>query len=59
MTPGLRTSEFKVAVLTAIGSIAAGLADWVPNRYALIGSVLAGIGYILSRGHAKSGTPTP
>jgi hypothetical protein len=54
MTPGLRTSEFKVAVLTVGVAVVSALADWVSNRYAFAGGVLGAVGYVVSRGLAKT-----
>lgn len=53
MTPGLRTSEFKVAVLTVGVAVVSAAADWVSNRYALGAGVVGAVGYIVSRGLAK------
>jgi len=53
MTPGLRTSEFKVAVLTVGVAVVSAAADWVSNRYAFAGGVVGAAGYIISRGLAK------
>lgn len=53
MTPGLKTSEFKVALITVIFSVVAYAADWINHRYAWGGGIAAAIGYILSRGLAK------
>jgi hypothetical protein len=55
ITPGLRTSEFKVALATVLAAIVSASADWVTARYAFAGGVLAAISYVLSRGHAKAG----
>jgi hypothetical protein len=54
MTPGLRSSEFKVAVVTVILSVVAYVADWTSHRYAWAGGVATAIGYIVSRGLAKT-----
>jgi ammonia channel protein AmtB len=53
MTPGLRSSEFKTAVLVAGAAIVSAAANWVSNRYALGAGVLGGVSYIVSRGLAK------
>jgi hypothetical protein len=53
MTPGLRTSEFKAAALSVIVAVVAGAADWVTNRWAFAGGILAAGAYVLSRGLAK------
>jgi len=54
MSPGLRSSEFKAAVITVVVAIISGLADWVSNRWAFAGGVAGAVGYILSRGLAKN-----
>jgi hypothetical protein len=54
MTPGLKTSEFKVALLTVIFSVVAYAADWINHRYAWGGGIAAVAAYILSRGFAKT-----
>lgn len=59
MSPGLRTSEFKVAALTVGVAVVAGIADWVSNRYAFAGGVLGAVGYVISRGLAKFETRGP
>lgn len=53
VTPGMRTSEFKVAVATAILSLANSSQNWVTWHQALppIGAAVA---YIISRGLAKT-----
>lgn len=52
-TPGMKTSEFLVAVLTAALTLANASANWVSWREALM-PTLAAVGYILSRGFAKT-----
>lgn len=65
MTPGLRTSEFKVTVLTIVAAIVSALQDYVSDPTAVKLGIGASIAYILSRGLAKyesrtsSGAPTP
>ena len=54
MTPGLKTSEFKVALITVVLSVVAYAADWTSHRYAWAGGVAAAISYIVSRGLAKT-----
>jgi hypothetical protein len=54
LTPGMRTSEFALTILTAVGGILSGAENWVPNKYAWVGVVLATIGYAISRGQAKT-----
>jgi hypothetical protein len=56
ITPGLKSSEFKVALVTVLAAVVSYLADWVSHRYAFLGGVAAAVGYILSRGFAKSET---
>ena len=58
MTPGLRTSEFKIAVLAALANIANANQHWTSWRQALL-PTLAAIGYILSRGLAKTEPRSP
>lgn len=53
MSPGLKTSEFKVAVLTVGVAVVSAAADWVSNRWAFAGGVLGAVGYVISRGLAK------
>lgn len=53
LTPGMRTSEFLLTVLATVGSVLSGAENWVPNRYAWAGVVLATVGYGISRGLAK------
>jgi len=54
MSPGLKSSEFKVALLSVAVAVVSGLSDWVSNRYAFSGGILAAIGYVVSRGLAKN-----
>jgi hypothetical protein len=56
--PGYKTTEFLVAVATAVGLVAASSADWLPPRYAAIGSAISAGAYAVSRGLAKI-TPAP
>lgn len=58
MTPGLRTSEFKVAALTVVAAIVSAGADWVSNRFALGAGIVGAVGYVVSRGLAKTETRT-
>jgi hypothetical protein len=53
MTPGMRTSEFYLTVLTLIGSIVASGQDYISSSTATHLSVYGAIAYILSRGLAK------
>ena len=65
MTPGFRTSEFKVTVLTVLGCIISAAADYLSAGNAFKGSVAAAVANIVSRGLAKyetrgsGGTPAP
>ena len=58
LKPGYKTTEFLLVVLTAIGMVASGAADWLPAKYAAIGSAIAAGAYAISRGLAKIGPPT-
>jgi hypothetical protein len=51
--PGYKTTELLVVVLTNIGLILSSAADWLPPRYAAIGSAIASAAYAISRGLAK------
>ncbi len=53
MTPGLRSSEFKVALLTAIGVLANSSAHWTSWRNAATATAAA-VAYVISRGLAKT-----
>ncbi len=53
MTPGLRTSEFKVAALAAILNLLNASQDWVSWRQAATATAAA-VAYVLSRGFAKT-----
>ena len=63
--PGVRTSEFLVAVLNVIGQVIAALAGYVSDPTAVKLSVAGAAAYILSRGLAKyeprgpGGAPPP
>lgn len=57
LKPGYKTTEFLVVVLTAVGLIASAAADWLPPRYAAIGSAVAAGAYAISRGLAKVAPP--
>lgn len=57
LKPGYRTSEAVVTVATIIGLVLASSADWLPPKYAALGSTLTAIGYALSRGLAKMNPP--
>ena len=55
VTPGMRTSEFRVAVLTAILNLVNSSQHWVTWQQAAVAS-LAAVSYVVSRGFAKSET---
>lgn len=60
MTPGLRTSEFKVALANLIGQVVLASNGTVSDGTAAKYSVAGAIAYIISRGLAKlesRGTP--
>ena len=57
LKPGQKTTEFLLVVLTAIGLVASAAADWLPPRYAAIGTAIATAAYAVSRGLAKSNPP--
>jgi hypothetical protein len=59
MKPGYKTTEFWVAVLVAVGSLIAALADQLPPKYAALASAVSGAAYALSRGLAKVYPPKP
>jgi len=53
VTPGLRSSEFKVALLAVVGSIIAALQSYITDGTATKLSVAGALAYVLSRGLAK------
>lgn len=53
MTPGMKTSEFLVAVLTVVGAIVSAAQDYLTNPQAAGLSGLGVVAYIVSRGLAK------
>jgi hypothetical protein len=55
LKPGFRTTEFLLAVLTAVGTTAASLAGVLSPRWAAVASAVATFAYSLSRGIAKAG----
>ena len=57
MKPGYTTTEFFVVVLTNVGLVAAAAAEWLPPRYAAIGSAVATAAYAIARGLAKQTQP--
>lgn len=59
VTPGMKTSEFLVSILTAVGMILSGAENWLPNKWAGAGVALSTIGYAISRGLAKTEPRNP
>jgi len=51
--PGVRTTEFWLAVVVIAGSALDALAGSLPDRYAGIAAAVASVLYALSRGLAK------
>lgn len=51
--PGFRTSEFLVALLTAVGALVAALLDYIGSHDAGTLSVVAAVAFVVSRGLAK------
>lgn len=54
---GYQTTEFLVTVLTVVGLVFASSADWLPPKYAAIGSAVSAGAYALARGLAKINPP--
>ena len=57
LKPGQQTTEFWIVVLTNVGLIVSASADWLPPRYAAIGSAVSTAAYALARGLAKLNPP--
>lgn len=57
LKPGYRTTEALIVVATDIGLIAASAVDWLPPKWAAIGSTVAAAAYAIARGLAKINTP--
>lgn len=57
LKPGYKTSEFVVVVLTNVGLIFSASADWLPPRYAALGSAISTAAYAVARGLAKVAPP--
>ena len=57
-TPGMKTSEFLVAVLTVVGAIVSAASDYLTDPQAAGLSGLGVAAYIISRGLAKLETRT-
>ncbi len=55
--PGIKTTEFWIAILTAIGAISASASGVLPERLAGILATISGAVYALSRGLAKISPP--
>jgi hypothetical protein len=53
MTPGLRTSEFKVAALVVLGAILSATQGYISDPTSVKLSVAGAVAYIVSRGLAK------
>ncbi len=53
MTPGLRSSEFKVALATLLGSVVSAAQGYITDTTATKLSVAGALAYIVSRGLAK------
>lgn len=53
VTPGVKSSEFFVAVLTVVGAIVSAAQDYLTNPQAAGLSGLAAVAYVVSRGLAK------
>jgi len=57
LKPGYKTTELAVVILTDVGLILASSADWLPPRYAALGSTVSAAAYALARGLAKLNPP--
>lgn len=57
MKPGVKTSEFLLAVATSVGAVAAASAGVLSPRYAAIASAVSVAAYNLARGLAKLNAP--
>lgn len=57
LTPGYKTTEFLVVVLTNVGAVVAAAAGWLPPRYAALASAVSTAAYALARGLAKQTQP--
>ncbi len=57
LTPGYKTTEFLVVVLTNIALVLASSADWLPPRYAALGAAVSTAAYAIARGLAKLNPP--
>ena len=57
LKPGHLTTEFWITVLTNVALLITASADWLPPRYAAIGSAIATAAYAIARGLAKLNPP--
>lgn len=57
LKPGYQTTELWVVILTNIGLVVSASADWLPPRYAAIGSAVATAAYAIARGLSKLNPP--
>ena len=55
--PGYKTTEFAIAVLTALASLVAALSGNLSPKYAAIASAVSAAGYAIARGLAKISPP--
>lgn len=55
LKPGVRTTEFAVTTLTAVGSLAAALAGQLTPKYAALAASISTGSYALARGITKLG----
>ncbi len=51
--PGIKTTEFWVAILVIVGSTTASLMSVLPPKWAAIASAVSATAYAISRGLAK------
>jgi len=59
MKPGYKTTEFWVAIIIAVSTFVASLADALGPKYAALSSSIVGAGYAVARGLAKVFPPKP
>ena len=57
LKPGYKTSEAWIVVLTNVALVVSAAADWLPPRYAAIGSAISTAAYAIARGLAKLNPP--
>lgn len=53
--PGVKTTEFLLTLLVAVGTVASALAGVLPARWAAAATAVSVLAYNLSRGLAKAG----